>query len=45
SKASIAGAVVPQDQLDTLVSAANIYVDPRYGRWDPDSGAVVTLTS
>jgi hypothetical protein len=45
SKSKIAGAVVSQDQLDTLVSAADIYVDPRYGRWDPDSGAVVTLTS
>jgi hypothetical protein len=45
SQASIAGAVVPPDQLDALVSAATIYVDPRYGRWDPASGAVVTLTS
>jgi hypothetical protein len=45
SKSKIAGAVVSQDQLDTLVSAADIYVDPRYGRWDPASGAVVTLTS
>jgi hypothetical protein len=45
SKSKIAGAVVSQDQLDALVSAAKIYVDPRYGRWDPDSGAVVTLTS
>jgi hypothetical protein len=45
SKSKIAGAVVSQDQLDALVSAAKIYVDPRYGRWDPDTGAVVTLTS
>ena len=45
SKASIASAIVPQEQLDSLVSASKIYVDPRYGRWDPASGAVVTLTS
>ena len=24
---------------------ADVYVDPRYGRWDPASGSVVTLTS
>ena len=45
SKTLIAGAVVSQDQLDALVAAADIYVDPRYGRWDPASGSVVTLTS
>ena len=45
SRASIASATVSQDQLDALVSAAKIYVDPRYGRWDPATGAVVTLTS
>ena len=45
SKSKIAGAVVSQDQLDALVSDAKIYVDPRYGRWDPHTGAVVTLTS
>ncbi|MEP7115853.1 MAG: hypothetical protein ABI862_21490 [Ilumatobacteraceae bacterium] len=45
SKALIASASVSQDQLDAIVDAAKIYVDPRYGRWDPASGAVVTLTS
>ena len=45
SRASIARATVSQDQLDALVAAAKIYVDPRYGRWDPATGAVVTLTS
>ena len=45
SRASIASATVSQDQLDALVSAAKIYVDPRYGRWDPATGAVVILTS
>jgi hypothetical protein len=45
SQASIASATVSQDQLDALVSAAKIYVDPRYGRWDPATGAVVILTS
>ncbi|MEP7112628.1 MAG: peptidylprolyl isomerase [Ilumatobacteraceae bacterium] len=45
SQALIASASVSQDQLDAIVDAASIYVDPRYGRWDPASGAVVTLTS
>ena len=45
SQASIAASVVSQEQLNALVSAAKIYVDPRYGRWDPEIGAVVTLTS
>ena len=45
SQALIATSIVSQDQLDAIVDAASIYVDPRYGRWDPASGAVVTLTS
>lgn len=45
SQALIASASVPQEQLDAIVDGANIYVDPRYGRWDRDSGSVVTLTS
>ena len=45
SQALIANASVPQEQLDAIVGTAKIYVDPRYGRWDPDSGSVVTLTS
>ena len=34
----------PRTQLDTLVSAADIYVDPRYGRWDPYSVRSSRLT-
>ena len=45
SQSSIANASVSQDQLDALVGSAKIYIDPRYGRWDPETSAVVTLTS
>jgi hypothetical protein len=45
SQSLIAGTVVSQEQLDAIVDAADIYVDPRYGRWDPASGSVVALTS
>lgn len=45
SKSLIANATVPQDRLDAIVDASDIYVDPRYGRWDPETGTVVTLTS
>jgi hypothetical protein len=45
SKSLIARAAVPQQQLDAIVGAASIYVDPRYGRWDSASGSVVTLNS
>jgi hypothetical protein len=45
SKSLIATATVSQDQLDTMVGSSDIYVDPRYGRWDPETGTVVTLTS
>ena len=45
SQALIAGAVVSQDQLDALVDSADVYVDPRYGRWDSATGSVVALTS
>jgi hypothetical protein len=45
SQSLVATTVVPQDQLDALVDAADVYVDPRYGRWDPSSGSVVALTS
>jgi hypothetical protein len=45
SQSLIASTSVSQDQLDEIVDAAHIYVDPRYGRWDPDSGSVVTLSS
>ena len=45
SKSLIATATVSQDQLDAIVDASDIYVDPRYGRWDPETGTVVILTS
>jgi hypothetical protein len=45
SQSLVATTVVSQDQLDALVDSANIYVDPRYGRWDPGTGSVVALTS
>ena len=45
SKSLIANATVSQDQLDAMVDGADIYVDPRYGRWDPETGTVVTLLS
>lgn len=45
SQSLVAGTVVSQDQLDALVDGAGVYVDPRYGRWDRDTGAVVALTS
>jgi hypothetical protein len=45
SQTLIASSIVPQERLDTIVDDADIYVDPRYGRWDPASGSVVALTS
>lgn len=45
SKTAIASARVPQAKLNAIVTAADIYVDPRYGRWDPDTASVLTLTS
>ena len=45
SQSLIASATVSQDQLDAIVDASDIYVDPRYGRWDPETGTVVILTS
>lgn len=45
SKSLIAAAAVSQEQLDAIIEAANIYVDSRYGRWDPATGSVVTLNS
>ena len=45
SQTSIARASVTQAQLNAIVDGADIYVDPRYGRWDPASGSVVTLSS
>lgn len=45
SQLLIAGAVVPQDQLDAIVEGADVYVDPRYGRWDAVTGSVVAFAS
>jgi hypothetical protein len=45
SQSQIAQATISQDQLDAIVDRASIYVDPRYGRWDPASGSVVSLSS
>jgi hypothetical protein len=45
SQSLIAGTLVTQDQLDAIVGTADIYVDPRYGRWEPGSGSVVALSS
>lgn len=45
SQSLIASASIPQDQLDAILNKAKIYVDPRYGRWDPDSDSVVPLSS
>ena len=45
SQSLVASTVVSQEQLDALVDAADVYVDPRYGRWDPDTGSVVALTT
>jgi hypothetical protein len=45
SKSLLATSSVSQEQLDAIVDAADIYVDPRYGRWDPATGSVVALSS
>jgi hypothetical protein len=45
SQSLVASTIVSQDELDALVDDANVYVDPRYGRWDAASGSVVALTS
>ena len=45
SQSAIASATVTQSQLDGIVDAADIYVDPRYGRWEATSASVVTLNS
>ena len=45
SQARVASASVTDDQVVTMVGNTPVYVDPRYGRWDPASGSVVPLTS
>ncbi len=45
SQSLIASASISQDQLDAILDGAKIYVDPRYGRWDPEADSVVPLTS
>jgi hypothetical protein len=36
---------VAPDTLQTIVGDIKIYVDPRYGRWDPATASVVPLSS
>jgi hypothetical protein len=45
SKTAIANATIPQAKLNAIVGAADVYVDPRYGRWDPGTNSVVALSS
>jgi PPIC-type PPIASE domain len=45
SQSRVASLSVGADELTAIVDAAKIYVDPRYGRWDPSSGSVVALSS
>ncbi len=45
TQAAVSAAVLPSDQLATIFADTQVYVDPRYGRWDPGSGSVVSLTS
>ena len=45
SQSAVASALLDEDQLATVLDAAQIYVDPRYGRWDQPSHSVVPLSS
>jgi hypothetical protein len=45
AQSEIAGATISQDQVAALVAQSKVYVDPRYGRWDPATGSIVPLTS
>ncbi len=45
AKAVLASAGPSQEQFKALVAKSRVYVDPRYGRWDPATGSVVPLTS
>jgi hypothetical protein len=45
SKTAIADATIPQAKLNAIVGATDVYVDPRYGRWDPATNSVVALSS
>jgi hypothetical protein len=45
SRAAVTAASVSQEQLAVSLADANIYVDPRYGRWDPTTLSVVPLSS
>jgi len=45
SKKLIASASVSQDEVDRVVDGADIFVDPRYGRWDNATSSVLELTS
>jgi len=43
SRASVAAASIGESQLASLYADARIYVDPRYGRWNPISQSVEPL--
>lgn len=45
SRASVAAASVSELQLASALAGANIYVDPRYGRWSAETLSVVPLSS
>jgi hypothetical protein len=45
SKAAVAAKSVSELQLALLLKNANIYVDPRYGRWSAESLSVVPMSS
>ena len=45
SRAVVAAASVSEAQLAVTLAGADIYVDPRYGRWNPETLSVVPLSS
>jgi hypothetical protein len=45
TRSVVAAASVSQEQLAVSLASAHIYVDPRYGRWNPETLSVVPLSS
>lgn len=45
SRSAVAAASVSEEQLAVTLAGADIYVDPRYGRWSPETLSVVPLSS
>jgi hypothetical protein len=45
ARANVAAAGASDEQVAVSLANANIYVDPRYGRWDPTTLSVVPLGS